>query len=187
MLNEAGVVGIRLNLIGKPDPAFDQDDWRALLRQCGRSGMAGRSPCRGPAAASDRRPLAECRRQGRGGPLRPARSETGRYRSRFQVPALVGRRRAVSGSRSRRRTATARTVSATRSPWMRWRRSAPVSAWIVCCGGATGRIPSLRSQINYAAMRAQLDTLAAQCRRPQGRAGGDAQGPVPLVNPPTPS
>jgi predicted TIM-barrel fold metal-dependent hydrolase len=31
-MNEAGVVGIRLNLIGKPDPAFDQDDWRALLR-----------------------------------------------------------------------------------------------------------------------------------------------------------
>jgi predicted TIM-barrel fold metal-dependent hydrolase len=32
-MDKAGVVGIRLNLIGKPDPAFDQDDWRALLRQ----------------------------------------------------------------------------------------------------------------------------------------------------------
>lgn len=32
-MNEAGVVGIRLNLIGKPDPDFGQDDWRALLRQ----------------------------------------------------------------------------------------------------------------------------------------------------------
>jgi predicted TIM-barrel fold metal-dependent hydrolase len=31
-MNETGVVGIRLNLIGKPDPAFEQDDWRTLLR-----------------------------------------------------------------------------------------------------------------------------------------------------------
>jgi predicted TIM-barrel fold metal-dependent hydrolase len=31
-MNEAGVVGIRLNLIGKPDPVFGQDDWQALLR-----------------------------------------------------------------------------------------------------------------------------------------------------------
>jgi predicted TIM-barrel fold metal-dependent hydrolase len=32
MMNEAGVVGIRLNLIGRPDPAFEQDEWRAMLR-----------------------------------------------------------------------------------------------------------------------------------------------------------
>jgi predicted TIM-barrel fold metal-dependent hydrolase len=32
MMDEAGVVGIRLNLIGRPDPAFEQDEWRVMLR-----------------------------------------------------------------------------------------------------------------------------------------------------------
>jgi predicted TIM-barrel fold metal-dependent hydrolase len=31
-MNEAGVVGIRLNLIGRPDPALEQDEWQAMLR-----------------------------------------------------------------------------------------------------------------------------------------------------------
>jgi predicted TIM-barrel fold metal-dependent hydrolase len=32
MMDEDSVVGIRLNLIGRPDPAFEQEEWRAMLR-----------------------------------------------------------------------------------------------------------------------------------------------------------
>jgi predicted TIM-barrel fold metal-dependent hydrolase len=41
---------------------------------------------------------------------------------------------------------------------MRWLRFAPVSVWIVCCGGSDWPHTQFESQIKYAAMRAQLDT-----------------------------
>ena len=52
-LRAAGCVGVRLNLIGQPDPGFQRTGMGAALATPGRSSLADRSACRGRTPASN--------------------------------------------------------------------------------------------------------------------------------------